>query len=297
VRVCARALHHEPTSAEDEPHHARRVVQLLGVLAFLANSLVFLLIGLAKPRTSQINVTTLAAAWQPVLAAVVAILVARGVVVYELCWLTRWLHEPIPLRWQHVLNWGGLRGAIGLALALSLPAALGPDRDLLRLMAYGVVLFTLLAQSTTMRPLLRWLKIIGRGPVQVEYELRHARLMAFRAAAMRLDQMHRDGLLSTHTWERLRPQLLARNEVMADAVQELLQANPVLEAEEATNARRELLHAQRAVLLDMRRNEAISEEAYGQLVAEIDATLEQAMTGERSADEARPGSGEAKVTK
>ena len=68
------------------------------------------------------------------------------------------------------MAWGGLRGAISLALALSLPAALGPDRDLLRTMAFGVVLFTLLVQATTMKPLIRRLKIVTRSDTQVEYE-------------------------------------------------------------------------------------------------------------------------------
>ena len=56
------------------------------------------------------------------------------------------------MRWLHVLNWSGLRGAIALALALSLPAALGEGREMVQVMAFGVVLFTLVVQSTTMRP-------------------------------------------------------------------------------------------------------------------------------------------------
>ena len=98
---------------------------------------------------------------------------------YGLGWFNNRLTEPIPCRWLHVLNWGGLRGAIALALALSLPAALGPDRESMRVMAFGVVLFTLLVQSTTMRPLLRRLGISTRNPIQVEYETRHARMVAF----------------------------------------------------------------------------------------------------------------------
>ena len=127
-------------------------------VAFLANSFVFLLIGL------QVNIPTLLPTWQPILLAILAVLLARAVVIYGLGWLTNRLAEPIPFRWQHVLNWGGLRGAIALALALSLPAALGPDRDLIRIMAFGVVLFTLLVQSTTMEPLVRKLGIVTRNP-------------------------------------------------------------------------------------------------------------------------------------
>ncbi len=145
-------------------------------VAFLANSLVFLLLGL------QINISSLLSSWQPILWAILAILVARFIIVYGLSWLGNRFSEPIPFRWQHILNWGGLRGAISLALVLSLPAEIGPERDLLRVMAYGVVLFTLLVQSTTMSPLIRRLKIITRSEAQVEYEIQHARLTALRSA-------------------------------------------------------------------------------------------------------------------
>jgi CPA1 family monovalent cation:H+ antiporter len=236
-------------------------------VAFLANSFVFLLIGL------EINLATLASSWRPVTAAVLAVLVARAASVYGLGWLSRKLPEPIPPRWQHVLNWGGLRGAIALALALSLPPALGPARSQLQVMAYGVVLFTLLAQSTTMKPLLHFLQIVTRNPMQLEYELRQARLMAFRAAALHLDKLYEEGFLSAHAWESLRPQLLSEAESMAKAVRELLLTNPSLAAEELRNAQRELLRAQRAAVLELQRDGVISEEAFEKLVAEIDAQL------------------------
>ena len=55
-----------------------------------------------------------------------------------------------------------------------------------------------------MAPLIRWLKIITRSEAQVEYELHHARLTALRSADSRLDRLHNDGLLSSHTWEKLK---------------------------------------------------------------------------------------------
>ena len=73
-------------------------------VAFLVSSLVFLLIGM------DINVPALAAAWQPVLWAILAILAARMVVVYGSSLILRRIGEPIPINWQHVINWGGLRG-------------------------------------------------------------------------------------------------------------------------------------------------------------------------------------------
>lgn len=235
--------------------------------AFLANSFVFLLIGL------QVNIPTLLAYWQPIAWAIGAVLAARSLVTYTLGWVANRISDPIPIRWLHVLNWGGLRGAIALALALSLPASLGPQRELVRIMAFGVVLFTLLGQSTTMRPLLRGLGVVTRNPIQVEYELRHARLMTFRAAASHLDTLYRDGFLSEQAWETLRPELLAQTETMAHTVRALQHIHPELTTEELENARRELLRAQRSALMRLRRDGIISEEVFETLVAEVDATL------------------------
>ena len=237
--------------------------------AFLANSLVFLLIGL------QVNIPDLIAHWQPVLWAILAVLIARVVVVYGLSWISRRAIEPIPLNWQHVLNWGGLRGAICLALALSLPASLGSDRDLLQVMAFGVVLFTLLLQSTTMKPLVRWLKIITRSEAQVEYELRHARLAALRSADVRLDQLHIDGLLSTHIWNRLKLYINQNATSLGTAMRDLLLADPALEAEELDTGWRELNRAQRSALLGLRRDGVISMETFEQLTAEVDAQMDE----------------------
>jgi len=250
-------------------------------VAFLANSLVFLLIGL------QIDIPHMISAWQSVLAAILAVLVARAIVTYGLGWLVNRFIEPVPRRWLHVLNWGGLRGAISLALALSLPAAMGVDRQLIQLMGFGVVLFTLLVQGTTMKPLTRRLGISERNPVQTEYEMRHARLMTYRAAAIHLDKMHRDGFLSEHAWEVLRPELLGQTQNLARAVLELLRTSPALAQDELGRARRELVRAQRSTLRGLQRDGVISEEVYEALVAEIDAA-----TAGRSEEAGDIGAGE-----
>jgi CPA1 family monovalent cation:H+ antiporter len=242
-------------------------------VAFLANSLVFLLLGL------QINISSLLSSWQPILWAILAILVARFIIVYGLSWLGNHFSEPIPFRWQHILNWGGLRGAISLALVLSLPAEIGPERDLLRVMAYGVVLFTLLVQSTTMSPLIRRLKIITRSEAQVEYEIQHARLTALRSADARLDRMHNDGLLSSHTWERLKRSVTGEASVLAEKVRGMLLADPALEAEELETGWREMLRAQRNSLLNLRHDGVISEDVFEQLATEVDAQLIEGSPG------------------
>jgi monovalent cation:H+ antiporter, CPA1 family len=245
-------------------------------VAFLANSLIFLLIGL------QVDIFALVAAWQPILWAILAVLAARVVVVYGFGWLASRLGDRIPWRWEHVLAWGGLRGAISLALALSLPAALGADAAQLRVMAFGVALFTLLVQGTTMSRLIDRLGIVTRDATQVEYEMRHARWTAVRSARRRLEDMHRRGVLSTHAWEALRPEWDRRTLALEDQLREILVAQPALEAKELDTARRELLRAQRSALLGLRRDGVISDEVYDHLSAEVDAVL----VGERQSSAA-----------
>ncbi len=69
-----------------------------------------------------------------------------------------------------MLVWGGLRGAIRLAPVLSLPLELGPELERVRVMAFGVVLFTLLVQGTTTGTLLAHWGIVVRNESQEEYE-------------------------------------------------------------------------------------------------------------------------------
>jgi CPA1 family monovalent cation:H+ antiporter len=133
-------------------------------IAFLLTGLVFLLIGLA------ITIDHLLAAAVPIAWAVVAITVGRAIVVYGLLGGSFVVGERLglgarlPLGWLHVIFWGGLRGAVAVALALSLPADL-PQRELLQGLTFGVVLFTLLVQGTTASRLLHLAGVERAAPL------------------------------------------------------------------------------------------------------------------------------------
>jgi CPA1 family monovalent cation:H+ antiporter len=119
------------------------------VVAFGLTIGVFLLVGLS------IALPALVHAAGPIAWGIVAILVARAIVVYGLLGgASRLVGRPIPPSWLHVLFWAGLRGAVSVALALSLPETL-PNRELLQAITFGVVLFTLLVQGTTATWLVR----------------------------------------------------------------------------------------------------------------------------------------------
>jgi len=231
--------------------------------AFLATTFIFLLIGL------QIDVNTIIENWLPILWVIGAVLISRVVVVYSLSIINR----DIPLRWQHVLFWGGLRGALAPALAISLPADLGPVRTQIQAMVFGVVLFNLLVQGTTLGPFVRRLKLVQRSQTQDEYERRHARAVAIRSAYDHIEERFREGLISDMSWKTLSNVLRRRHLALTDAVSEIMQRDPEVEAEELDTAWREALRSQRSTYANLLTDGLITEDTFERLVGEVDLAL------------------------
>jgi len=119
--------------------------------AFIANSLIFLLIGVT---VAQISFDALG--WAALLIAIALVLIGRALSVYPLCVVFARSRWAIPMRQQHILWWGGLRGALALALALSLPPSLGFRNEIV-IATFGVVVFSVVAQGLTMSLLLQLL--------------------------------------------------------------------------------------------------------------------------------------------
>jgi Na+:H+ antiporter len=126
--------------------------------AFITNSLVFLMIGITVAGISfgTLGVTALATA-------IALVLIGRALSVYPVCLIFRGSRWAIPLRQQHVLWWGGLRGALALALALALPPSLAWRNEIV-IAAFGVVTFSVLVQGLTMSLLLRVLGLLPQQP-------------------------------------------------------------------------------------------------------------------------------------
>ncbi len=122
--------------------------------AFLANSVVFILIGSHEVHQHLTDVVGAAAV------AIVLVLAGRAFAVYPLCALFAPSRLRIDRRYQHVLVWGGLRGALALALALALPADI-PERGEIIAVSFAVVAFSIFVQGLTMPYLIRRLRLVA----------------------------------------------------------------------------------------------------------------------------------------
>ena len=118
-----------------------------------------------------------------------AMILTRAIAIYALSSLSnRLVNSSIPLQDQTVLWWGGLRGSVSIALALSIPAIL-PEREEIIATVFGVVLFTLLVQGLSVKPLLEKLNLLGDQPLRQRYSEAIARLAALNRVLQYLNQV------------------------------------------------------------------------------------------------------------
>jgi CPA1 family monovalent cation:H+ antiporter len=129
------------------------VETVLEYAVFAANSFIFLFIGIQQARREYGTV------WASIGIAIVVVMLARAMTVYPCCTLFSRSSLRIDVRHQHVLFWGGLRGALALALAMGLPPEV-PRREEIVTVSFAVVAFSIFVQGTTMATLLRRLRIV-----------------------------------------------------------------------------------------------------------------------------------------
>lgn len=124
------------------------VVAFWEFMGFVANSIIFLLIGVQLTRQN------FQAYWIPSLLVVLLATLGRALTVYACCGVFAKTRHRVSRPHQHTLFWGGLRGALSLALALGLPANL-PRREEIITIVFAVVAFSILVQGSTIAPFMR----------------------------------------------------------------------------------------------------------------------------------------------
>jgi CPA1 family monovalent cation:H+ antiporter len=155
-----------------------------------------------------------------------------------------------------------------------------PDdwRRSLLAMTFGVVLFTLLFQGTTIKWLLNRLGLVAILPERHEYELVRARMVAMHSARDQLQRMHQAGVLTESVWESLRVEYQNEAGELSRQIRDLYANDENLEHDEMIAARVDGLRSQRSALQTLVRRGQLSDHGYHELATEIDVQLER-LTG------------------
>lgn len=154
------------------PRTRQLVSEFWDFLAFFVNSIVFLLIG------DQINFASLRSNVDLIIMAIAAVSITRAVMIFGLGNISNLVSQTkTNLKEQTVLWWGGLRGSVSIALALSVPEVLSSRQEIIDTV-FGVVLFSLLVQGLSMKWLLSTFNLISEQPLRQEYSELLARKVA-----------------------------------------------------------------------------------------------------------------------
>ena len=164
---------------------------------FGVNTFIFLLIGV-ELRPERF--------WQTLPAVLLAVIAYQGgrlLAVYPLLAGLRWFDRPIPLRWQHVLFLGNIKGSLSMALALSLPLSLAGRSNLIAIV-FGSVLLSLIGQGLSLPWIVKQLQIADISPSREQTETLRAQLIAAKAAQDELGIMLKTGILPKSIYEEMR---------------------------------------------------------------------------------------------
>ena len=167
-----------------------------------------------------------------------------------------------------IVSWSGMRGIVTLAAALALPDAF-PYRDLLVLVAFCVVLGTLVVQGLTLRPLVQRLALTDDHPV--EREVSAARAEALRAAMRSLD---------SETSPELAGVVTAIRREYASQLERVRASGSAYVPRElpSDGPRRRAVQAARGAVLELRTSGSIGDTAFHQIEEELD-WLEMSASG------------------
>ena len=186
-----------------------------GVLQFLLNAVLFVLVGLQMPRIMEgISGESAQELLGDGVLIAMAVIVTRLIFVYVFTRAPRLLSRRLAERdpypgWRPtlVIAWCSMRGAVALAAALAIPftvqgGAPFPDRDLIVFLTYVVILATLVLQGLTLAPLIRWTGLEEDGADGREELV--ARLRAAQAAEDRVEELAFEEWVAPETAERMR---------------------------------------------------------------------------------------------
>lgn len=219
------------------------------VTALLANSIVFLMVGL------EITRITLTDKWGYIFLAILIVLIARSISVYTSLLLTK----NFPTSWKHVINWGGLKGSLSIALVLSLPRDFTGREEIL-ILTFSVVLFSLVFQGLSIKPLLSILGINKKEEGFKEYEELIAQGYRFETALKEIHIVSRNLFITETVAKDVINQYEKDLSVLQNKIEKLFEKYPSLKEKQQSILQKHALYAQHEAIEKLNKEDIISNE-------------------------------------
>ncbi|MDX2244069.1 MAG: sodium:proton antiporter [Leptolyngbyaceae cyanobacterium bins.302] len=237
---------------------------------FGVNTFIFLLIGI------EINPFKLWTILPSILLVILAYQLARILSVYLLLGGLRWFDRPIPLRWQHVLFLGNIKGSLSMALALSIPLAL-PGRDNIIELVFGAVLFSLVGQGLSLPWLVKRLKVSPVSDAMEQAGQLQIQLIAAKAAQDELDNLLKSGVLPkavyAELWASYQARVAESEQVLRDLYNQYRAGQLNSDRSGLDGIRRRLLLAEKGAVSNALRQRIVPEDLVQPYVKDLDEKL------------------------
>lgn len=256
------------------------VEKLWGQLAFFANSLIFILIGVLFVNVPMLDSSMLLVVGLTIL--IVAI--ARAISIYPIVGLfnaASTAEKKIPMAWQHLLSWGSLRGALAVTMVLLIPDDLSfpgwdittSPKELLLAMTVGCIFATLFIKATTIQSFMRRLKL--DAPTDIEkVEAQEARALIHHEVQERIKMYEERGYINSEVAKSLGSNHQARYE---EACAEL--ATPNTQALALRVLRMYAIGIEKKHLKELYHHNEVSEAVYRRLTGKLQLQLEAVEAG------------------
>jgi CPA1 family monovalent cation:H+ antiporter len=202
-----------------------------GYFAFVANSMVFILMGLLFAdlpiRFDQFIV--------PMILTVVIVMLGRALSIYPVVALVNWQKKeaPIPMTWQHLLAWGSLRGALAVTMVLLIPDTFTLPgwsydftvKEFIAAITIGCIYFTLCIKATTIGAMIKKMKLSDLTALET-LEYHECSALIYQEALDKLEDFHEKGYVKDDVFHRLKLEYTERAERSGAACKALFDQTP-----------------------------------------------------------------------
>ncbi len=205
--------------------------QVWGYFAFIANSLVFITMGLLfADLPIDFNLFLM-----PIILTVIVVAIARALSVYPvIAWLNwRPREEKIPLLWQHLLSWGSLRGALAVTMVMLIPSDLTiagweygfTVKEFITALTIGCIYFTLFVKATTIGSMIKSFRLDTLTPLE-KAEYHQSRAFIYSYAVNRLEGFRNKGYLRDAVYSKLRQECSTERDHECERCESILKRRP-----------------------------------------------------------------------